>query len=136
MQQVYHGKVINILRGVKQGDALSCAIFILCIDPLVRNINSDPTIDKVVIKSKTTNNEVNYKAGAYADDISVICRSDVASIQGLINQYDRLTRSSGLVLNADKAEIQSIHTGKVLRYYVKYAMVCRVLALCASRLIE
>ena len=31
-------KLIKILRGMKQGDALSCFIFIVCIDPLIRNI--------------------------------------------------------------------------------------------------
>jgi hypothetical protein len=29
---------ININRGVKQGDALSCALFILCIDPLIKTV--------------------------------------------------------------------------------------------------
>ena len=28
--------MINILKGVKQGDALSCALFIICIDPLCK----------------------------------------------------------------------------------------------------
>jgi len=37
----YLSKKISIERGVKQGDALSCAIFILCIDPLIRNINKN-----------------------------------------------------------------------------------------------
>ena len=46
------GKFIDILRGVKQGDALSCAIFILCIDPLIRNLNADPEIRMVEIKSR------------------------------------------------------------------------------------
>jgi hypothetical protein len=35
---------INIRRGVKQGDALSCALFILSIDPLIRNIKNNETI--------------------------------------------------------------------------------------------
>lgn len=33
----YQSESIKISRGVKQGDALSCAIFIICIDPLLRN---------------------------------------------------------------------------------------------------
>jgi hypothetical protein len=32
---------IRIERGVKQDDALSCALFIICIDPLLRNINKN-----------------------------------------------------------------------------------------------
>jgi hypothetical protein len=38
-------------RGYKQGDALSCALFILGIDPLIRNINNDPTIRIVYVKT-------------------------------------------------------------------------------------
>ena len=33
----FQSESIKIERGVKQGDALSCAIFIICIDPLLRN---------------------------------------------------------------------------------------------------
>jgi hypothetical protein len=62
---------IQIKRGVKQGDALSCAIFIICIDPLLRNINKNSNIKSIQI-----NREKNfmYKAAAYADDISIICK--------------------------------------------------------------
>ena len=37
-------EIIKILRGMKQGDPLSCVIFIICIDPLIRNINADRRI--------------------------------------------------------------------------------------------
>jgi hypothetical protein len=43
---------INIERGVKQGDALSCAIFIICIDPLIRNINYNENIKPIIIRKK------------------------------------------------------------------------------------
>ena len=66
---------IKIERGVKQGDALSCAIFIICIDPLLRNLNNNRRIKEVKLLRKTaTNEEINYKGAAYADDISVICK--------------------------------------------------------------
>ena len=50
-------KIIQILRGVKQGDALSCAIFIICIDPLIRNINADKDIKMIRIVTKITREE-------------------------------------------------------------------------------
>jgi hypothetical protein len=40
----YASKKIQIERGVKQGDALSCALFIICIDPLLRNLNANKMI--------------------------------------------------------------------------------------------
>ena len=59
----------------KQGVALSCVIFILCIDPLIRNLNSDPEVGIVEIKTRLGNESIGYKAGAYADDIDVIVAS-------------------------------------------------------------
>ncbi len=59
---------------------MSYALFILGIDPLIRNINNDPTIRNIDIKTKKTNREVKCKAGAYADDVHVICRSDRGSV--------------------------------------------------------
>ncbi len=43
---------INIERGVKQGDALSCSLFILCMDPLIRNLNENKKIEPITFKSK------------------------------------------------------------------------------------
>jgi hypothetical protein len=103
----FFSEAIKIERGVKQGDALSCAIFIICIDPLIRNINANQLIKKirVVTPSKSTRTDINFKAAAYADDISVICRYDQQSIQAIFSEYERLTKKSGLELNADKTEI-------------------------------
>ena len=39
---------------MKQGDPLSCVIFIICIDPLIRNINSDRLILALELKTKIT----------------------------------------------------------------------------------
>ena len=36
---------INIEQSVKQGDALSCSFFILCMDPLIRKVNDDNEIE-------------------------------------------------------------------------------------------
>ena len=110
---------IDIERGYKQGDALSCAFFILGIDPLIRNINKDPVIRIVEIRTKMTEKEVNYKAGAYADDVDIICRADRRSVQRVFEKYKKLTLRSGLELNADKTEILAL-TGRRLTYDVNY----------------
>jgi hypothetical protein len=58
----YFSDKIKIERGVKQGDALSCSLFILCVDPLIRNINANMKIEGINIRgTKST-----YKASGYA----------------------------------------------------------------------
>ncbi len=100
---------IRIERGVKQGNALSCALFIICNDPLLRNLNNNKTIKEVKIsKKKVKNVEINFKSAAYADDISVICEKSYECIQQVFYEYERLTQRSGLELNADKTEILSL----------------------------
>jgi len=101
---------IKIERGVKQGDALSCAIFILCIDPLLRNLNKNTRIKEIQLRRKNkTNYDIKFKAAAYADDISVICKKSHDCIQQVFHEYEKLTRRSGLELNADKTEILSLN---------------------------
>ena len=51
---------------------------------------------------------VEHKAGGYADDISIVCRNTLGSLQEVFFEYERLTRKSGLELNADKTEILRI----------------------------
>jgi hypothetical protein len=114
----YFSDRISIERGVKQGDALSCAIFILCIDPLIRNINGNALIKKVHVTNRKSI-VVNHKACGFADDINVICLNDNESINEIFKEYQRLTNKSGLTLNADKTEILNIN-GEKKSYSVKY----------------
>jgi exonuclease III len=93
----------NVERGVKQGDALSCSLFVLAIDPLIRNIEHNENIRPLELN--VNNNEtVKIKSVAYADDITIICKNS-ESLQFIFNEYERLSRYSGLILNADKTEI-------------------------------
>ncbi len=114
----YFSEKIRIARGVKQGDALSCAIFILCIDPLIRNLNSNKKIKKIEV---TNSNSVviNHKACGFADDVNVICKNDEESIKEIFSEYQRLTDKSGLTLNADKTEIMNIN-GENKIFYIRY----------------
>jgi hypothetical protein len=90
---------INIERGVKQGDALSCAIFILCIDPLIRNLNKNDHIKGVQLKTKLTKIKFQHKSSGYADDISIICKDTKEGLEGIFSEYQRLTNYSGLELH-------------------------------------
>jgi hypothetical protein len=97
-----NGDVIQgyeIKNGVKQGDSLSCILFILGIDPLIRNIENNPTIGRVTVPDCVT-----PKILAYADDVT--CITDTKeSIREIFIEYERLSKASGLMLNADKTEI-------------------------------
>lgn len=105
---------------MKQVDTLSCALFIICKDPLLRNINKDQTLKKIEIKLPMTPEDVDYKAGCYADNVEIMCKTDQNSIQGIFKQYERLTQKSGLKLNADKMEIIAKHTNSTLNFDVQY----------------
>ena len=114
----------KIERGVKQGDALSCGLFVLDMDPLIRNLVANDSIKGLNIP--IDNNEVEeIKVLAYADDVAVICKN--RSFQSVFEEYERLTKVSGLELNADKTEIfnliESNHIGSNIRYMgVDYAL--------------
>ncbi len=110
---------INIRRGVKQRDSLSCAIFIICIDPVLRNINNSRKIRSINLglEIKLRNP---FKAGAYADDISVVCMDDNQSIQEVFEEYSRLTCRSGLELNAEKTEILRLNSSEIKKISFTY----------------
>ena len=91
-----------IRRGVKQGDPLSCIIFIMCMEPLLRNIEANNSIEPL---HSTTLNSNLPKSYAYADDVNVTIKDSVENLQALFYEYERLSRMSNLELNADKTEL-------------------------------
>ena len=102
---IINGKITPgylIKRGVKQGDALSCILFIMCIEPLLRNVEANILIEPV--HSVELNSEL-PKSYAYADDISVVTCNNAECVQGIFYEYERLTNLSGLELNASKTEL-------------------------------
>ena len=100
----------QIKNGVKQGDALSCILFIMCMEPLIKNIKNDTTITPI--------NDKTPKIVAYADDISCLIKPTGENLKGIFKQYGRLTNVSGLKLNADKTEI--ITSASLENYEVNY----------------
>jgi hypothetical protein len=115
----YMSDPIEIKRGVKQGDALSCSIFIICIDPLLRNINKNNRIEQIKLPGKK-GSKINFKSAAYADDISIICKKNNESIRQVFVEYEKLTTRSGLELNADKTEILSLNNNQQEIYNIHY----------------
>jgi hypothetical protein len=77
------GNQFKIKNGVKQGDSLSCSLFILAIEPVIRNIENNVHITSVRC------NRLNYawpKALAYADDVSILTNNNDNSVQEIFNE--------------------------------------------------
>jgi len=107
-----NGKItpgFRILRGVKQGDSLSCVLFIMCMEPLIRNIEANGAIEAIESRGLGPL----PKAYAYADDVNAAFKRKLSCLQAVFDEYTRLTRWSGLQLNADKTEILSFHSRNV-----------------------
>jgi hypothetical protein len=83
-------------------------LFILALDPLIRNIDNNAEIEPIVLRSTRFNNTFINKIFAYADDICIYTLNNNRSIQAIFHEYERLTKLSGLQLNADKTEF--LHT--------------------------
>ena len=99
-----NGKIVKgyrINRGVKQGDALSCILFIMCMEPLLRNIEANNLIQEI----RTLSVGTLPKALSYADDVNCIVSNDPITLQEIFKEYERLTKLAGLELNAAKTEI-------------------------------
>ena len=135
---IINGKVVRgfeIKRGVKQGDALSCILFIICMEPMLKNIEKNDRI--CGITSQGLNGEI-PKLYAYADDVNAIIKNDLGSIQKLFNEYSRLTNLSGLELNADKTEIMPIKSGNVrinlanLNFRITYGAETHIIKTCVT----
>jgi hypothetical protein len=101
---IINGKIgsgYSLGNAVKHGDALSCSLFILTMESLLWNIAKNNTI--AAIKSRT----INFtwpKIIGYADDVTIITENTNNSVKQIFYEYERLTRASGLKLNADKTE--------------------------------
>ncbi len=110
---IINGKIgsgYSLGNGVNQGDALSCSLFILAMEPLLRKIAKNNTI--TAIKSRT----IDFtwpKIIAYADDVTIITKNTNNSVKQVFDEYERLTRASVLKLNADKTEKLNITSHNV-----------------------
>ena len=111
---IINGRIVKgfrINRGVKQGDALSCILFIICMEPLLRNIDKNIRINP--LQSELLGSEL-PKSYAYADDVNAVIANNHESLQQLFSEYERLTRLSGLELNANKTELLPIISSNLM----------------------
>ncbi len=97
--------LIKIRRCVKQGDAFSCALFIICIDPLLRNIEANRKIEAIEVVTPLSLKAINPKTGAFADDVGTLVKANSASINEVFVEYRKFSKFSGIELNESKTEI-------------------------------
>ncbi len=62
----------------------------------------------MTLMSKLTHTLVKHEASGNTDDIAIVCKNSLGSVQEVFFEYERLTRKLGLDLNADKTEIWRI----------------------------
>lgn len=97
---------LNLQRGTRQGCPLSPSLFLLALEPLLKDIKTNDHIKGINI-NKTT-----VKLAAYADDILVITESPEHSITALMESIQKYSAVSGYKLNKEKSECKplNIHT--------------------------
>jgi exonuclease III/uncharacterized protein YlzI (FlbEa/FlbD family) len=100
--------MIKILRSVKQGCSLSCCLFILCIDPLLRKIESNKKIVPIVLENENT--KISNKTGTFADDVFVITADNPGCLSEIFAEYNAFSLRSGIELNVNKTEILRLGT--------------------------
>jgi hypothetical protein len=114
----YKTEDFDIKRGVKQGDALSCGLFIIAMDPLIRSINDNKRIIAPTLFAKKKIKAP--KCLAYADDVTILCRNNTESVKEVFNIYGKFTHISGLELNAEKTEIFNTGGNREQIYNITY----------------
>ncbi len=96
----------KIEQSVKQGDALSCALFVLAIEPLLRKIQKNEKIEPITIADNSSGTPITHeiKKAGFADDITCFT-NNVSSLQEIVDEYGKFSSRSGIKLNVKKTEI-------------------------------
>jgi len=110
----------GIGQSVKQGDALSCALFILSIEPLIRSIRNNTLIEPITLNDIDGGDEIN--TASFADDITALAKN-IEAVKHIISEYDKFSSYSGISLNVAKTEIMII--GKKDRTPIKFSITSR-----------
>ena len=91
---------VPLLRGVRQGDALSPMLCVLCVEVLACRIRDSPAIEGFLLPGA---GGVQFKVGQYADDTTAFVKND-SSLFSLFDAIAFYERGSGAKLNLSKTE--------------------------------
>ena len=86
----------QIERGIRQGCPLSCLIWLLCMEPLLRKIRATEGIKGMHISERE------IKLSAYADDLTVVLDGSESSLRNVVNLFNEFRKATGLQLNVGK----------------------------------
>ena len=89
----------KVERGCRQGDPLSCYIFILCAEILSIKIRSNPKIKGIKI------NGTEYKLSQFVDDTSICLDGSSESLNETLTTLSKFSVISGLNVNFDKTQV-------------------------------
>ena len=96
---------IKILRGIRQGCALSLSLYVLCLEPFANQVRLDPEIHGLSLPGTLET----VKAVFYADDGTGIL-TNLYSVQKLLEKCKLYGRASGAKLNVSKT--RAMYLGK------------------------
>ena len=91
---------IPLERGVRQGDALSPMLYVLCVEVLACKIRASQSIEGFLLPGA---GGLQFKVCQYADDTTAFVKS-VKSLHALFNVISDFERGSGAKLNRSKTE--------------------------------
>ena len=82
--------------GIRQGCPLSCLIWLLCMEPLLRKIRATDGIKGMHISGRE------IKLSAYADDLTMVLDGSESSLRNAVNLFNEFRKATGLQLNVGK----------------------------------
>ena len=98
---VYNGNISEIIpleRSCRQGDPLSCYIFLIVIDCILEKIRQNEGVKGVKV------GDCVFKVSAYADDALFFIDGSINSCRQLFNDLGEFAKFSGLKPNIEKTK--------------------------------
>jgi hypothetical protein len=98
----FHSDLVHTNRGVRQGDALSCALFILAMIPFIQSI-----VKCDQIKGIKCGDNLRVPVLVYADDTTILLEPD-SDLKALLELFDLFNRASNMKINMTKSVIIAV----------------------------